>query len=120
MVIGIGANCRSHPEGDTLYAATDLLSAGAAVESTALFERLAVNLAAELDRWDRGRGFAAIRAAWLARAIGVGEAITVNLADRAVAGRFDALDGDGRLVLALPDGARQTISAGDLFFARAG
>lgn len=120
VVIGIGANCRSHPGSDTVYPATDLLSAGAAVGTTELFERLAVNFAAEIDRWDHGRGFAAIRAAWLDRAIGVGEAITVNLPDRAVAGRFDALDGDGRLVLALPDGASETISAGDLFFARAG
>jgi len=120
VVIGIGANCRSHPESATVHAATDLLSAGASVESAALFERLAANFATELGRWDRGKAFAAIRAAWLDRAIGVGEAITVNLPDRAVAGRFDALDGDGRLVLTLPDGARQTISAGDLFFARAG
>jgi BirA family transcriptional regulator, biotin operon repressor / biotin---[acetyl-CoA-carboxylase] ligase len=120
VVIGIGANCRSHPEGATVYPATDLLSAGVAIEATALFERLALNFAAELRRWDRGKGFAAVRAAWLERAIGVGEAITVNLPDRAVAGRFDSLDGDGRLVLALPDGARETISAGDLFFARAG
>ncbi len=120
VVIGIGVNCRSHPDSDTVYPATDLFSAGVVVESTALFEQLAVNFDAELGRWDRGKGFAAIRAAWLDRAIGVGEAITVNLPDRAVAGRFDALDGDGRLVLALPDGARQTISAGDLFFARAG
>lgn len=120
VVIGIGVNCRSHPAGEAVYPATDLLSAGAAVDSDVLFERLATNLAAELALWDRGRGFDAIRAAWLARAIGVGEAITVNLPDRALVGRFDALDGDGRLVLALPDGARETISAGDLFFARAG
>jgi BirA family biotin operon repressor/biotin-[acetyl-CoA-carboxylase] ligase len=77
-------------------------------------------MAGELRRWDRGQGFAAIRAAWLGRASGIGEAIRVSLADRVIDGSFDTLDADGRLVLTRRDGGRETVSAGDLFFARHG
>ena len=77
-------------------------------------------MADEILRWNRGAGFSDIRAAWLDRAFGVGEPITVNLADRAIDGRFDTLDDDGRLVLSRPGGGRETISAGDLFFAGRG
>lgn len=120
LAVGIGVNCRSHPEEGTVHAAGDLVSAGVAVECEALFERLAVNMAEEIHRWDKGAGFADIRSAWLDRAFGVGEPITVNLADRSIEGRFDTLDDAGRLVLGRPDGGSETISAGDLFFAGRG
>ena len=62
------------------------------------------------------RNFAAIRRAWLARALGLGEPIRVNLTARSIDGRFETIDEEGRLVLARNDGARETISAGDVFF----
>lgn len=120
VVVGIGVNCVSHPGEGTTYAAGDFRSLGAPVEAEALFAALAKRMAGELTVWDRGHGFAAIRAAWLARAGGIGEAIRVNLADRALDGRFESLDADGRLVLLRTDGVRETVSAGDLFFAAAG
>jgi BirA family biotin operon repressor/biotin-[acetyl-CoA-carboxylase] ligase len=72
-------------------------------------------MAEEIGVWDRGRGFAETRAAWLARAAGLGEAIRVNLADGSREGRFEALDDDGRLVLAAADGRREIVGAGDVF-----
>lgn len=120
VVVGIGVNCVSHPETGTTHVAGDFLSRGAPVDAEALFLALANRLATEMDVWDRGRGFAAVRAAWLARAGGLGEPIRVNLADRALDGRFDSLDADGRLILLRSDGARETVSAGDLFFAATG
>ena len=120
VVVGIGVNCVSHPETGATYAAGDFLSAGAPVEAEALFTALARRMASELTVWDRGRGFAPIRSAWLKRAQGLGEPIRVNLADRALDGRFDSLDADGRLVLLRTDGVRETVSAGDLFFAATG
>ena len=81
---------------------------------------LARRMADELKVWDHGRAFSATRAAWLSRAGGIGDPIRVNLADRALDGRFDSLDAEGRLVLRRPDGARETVSAGDLFFAATG
>ena len=77
-------------------------------------------MADELTRWDRGLNFAAVRGAWLSRAVGVGEPIRVNLSDRVIDGRFDSLDADGRLVMIRPDGRRETVSAGDLYFAARG
>jgi BirA family biotin operon repressor/biotin-[acetyl-CoA-carboxylase] ligase len=90
------------------------------VEAEALFARLATRMDEELNRWDRGRGFADVRTAWLARAAGVGEPIRVNLAGGVVAGRFEALDETGRLVLARADGERQLIGAGDVFLSTTG
>jgi len=120
VVVGIGVNCVSHPESGTTHAAGDFLSLGAPVEAEALFMALARRMANELMVWDRGRGFSQTRAAWLSRAGGIGETIRVNLADRALDGRFDSLDAEGRLVLRRADGGRETVSAGDLFFAATG
>jgi BirA family biotin operon repressor/biotin-[acetyl-CoA-carboxylase] ligase len=75
-------------------------------------------MADEIVRWDRGSGFGAIRSAWLTRSAGIGEAIRVNLPGRSVDGQFQELDALGRLVLARPDGTRETFSAGDVFFPR--
>ena len=61
------------------------------------------------------RGFAAIRADWLRRAAGIGGEMLVRLPGRELAGRFEALDERGRLLLRLADGALETISAGDVF-----
>jgi BirA family biotin operon repressor/biotin-[acetyl-CoA-carboxylase] ligase len=69
-----------------------------------------------LRLWDQGRGVAAIRDAWIERAQGIGEPVTVNLPDRQIHGLFDGIDVEGRLMLALPDGSRQTIASGDVFF----
>ncbi|MEJ0012936.1 MAG: biotin--[acetyl-CoA-carboxylase] ligase [Bauldia sp.] len=119
VVVGIGVNCVAHPEITGAYPATDFAARGIAVEADALFAALAVRMASELARWDRGAGFAQTRSAWLARSGGLGEAIRVNLADRTVDGRFADLDDAGRLILLRADGRRETISAGDVFFAAA-
>jgi BirA family biotin operon repressor/biotin-[acetyl-CoA-carboxylase] ligase len=116
VVVGMGVNCRSHPQAATNYPASDFAARGVPLEAEALFGRLARRMAEEIARWDRGRGFAAIRAAWLARSLGIGDPIRVNLTDRTIDGRFDTLDETGRLVLTRPDGARETVSAGDVFF----
>lgn len=120
VVIGIGVNCVSHPESGTTHAAGNFRSLGAPVGVEDVFAALARRMEDELTVWDSGRGFGQTRAAWLSRAGGIGEPIRVNLADRTLDGRFDSLDAEGRLVLRQSDGARATVSAGDLFFAAAG
>ena len=120
VVIGIGVNCVSHPELTDGQAAGDFGARGLPVDAETLFARLAVRMDEELRLWDRGRGFAEVRQAWLARAAGVGEPIRVNLATGAVTGRFEALDEDGRLVLLRDDGRRQSIGAGDVFLSATG
>lgn len=117
VVVGFGANCDSHPDVDGPVPASDFAARGIRLEAEALFAALARSMAAELARWDRGAGFAAVRSAWLARSAGVGEPIRVNLEGRSIDGRFEDLDAGGRLVLLRNDGVRETFSAGDVFFA---
>ena len=70
VVVGIGINCAHHPAG-TPYPATDLAACGVRVSPDRLFEALASAMRRRLAQWDRGTGFASIRADWLARAAGL-------------------------------------------------
>jgi len=114
VAVGIGVNCAQHPEG-TEYPSTDLASAGVVVAPETLFRALSRVMLTRLAQWNRGDGFAAIRADWMARAAGLGRPIRVRLGDRAVDGSFEALDPVGRLLLRRADGAVETIAAGDVF-----
>jgi BirA family biotin operon repressor/biotin-[acetyl-CoA-carboxylase] ligase len=113
-VIGIGVNCTRHPEGMD-YPATDLAAAGAIVGPEALFRALSRTMLVRVSEWDRGRGFAGIRTAWLARAIGLSEPIRVRLPERELLGRFESLDDAGRLLLRRDNGTLEAIAAGDIF-----
>ncbi len=116
LVLGVGINLRHFPEGGDV-AATSLAAEGAPPMTPAgLLERYLEALALWYGRW-REHGFAPIRAAWMARARGLGEPIVVRLADRTLTGTFADLDSDGVLLLDRDDGAgRQRIAAGDVFF----
>ncbi len=114
VALGIGVNCTNHPA-DADFPATDLAAAGAAIAPEALFAALSAKMLGRIAQWNAGDGFSTIRADWLARAAGVGEDIRVRLSDRELAGRFEALDDTGGLVLRLPDGNVTTITAGDVF-----
>jgi BirA family biotin operon repressor/biotin-[acetyl-CoA-carboxylase] ligase len=114
-VIGIGANCASHPATAAGRPATDLQAHGAAVGPQALFARLSATMCRRLLQWDRGRGIAAVLADWLATAHGIGEAIVVRNGPGEMQGRFAGLDPAGRLLLELPGGGIEKISAGDVF-----
>jgi BirA family biotin operon repressor/biotin-[acetyl-CoA-carboxylase] ligase len=117
VAIGFGVNCVSHPDLHDQHGATDFAAAGITVGAEALFDALAIRAAEEIASWDRGAGFAATRAAWLARAIGSGEPVRVNLAGRTVEGSYETLDEEGRLIVRRADGTREAFSAGDVFFA---
>ncbi len=118
--IGIGVNCAHHPV-ETPYPANDFAAAGFDLSPAVLLARLGERWNARVRVWDRGEGFAAICAAWLLRATGIGGAIEVRLPDRTLAGTFEAIDEEGALLLRKADGAREAISAGDVFpIARAG
>ena len=113
VAIGIGVNCATHPK-DTPYPATDLATAGALVAPTQVFAALSAAMLRRLEQWQRGQGFAGIRADWLKRAAGLGEAIRVRLPEREFAGRFQGLDDAGRL-LVLEAGGVTTVTAGEVF-----
>lgn len=115
VVIGIGVNVRFKPD-NPLYPVTCLADEGATVFPEELFAHLFETMADVLQIWDRGQGAAAVTALWRDIACGVGEAITVNLSDCSLKGRFEGIDDQGLLRLELEDGTRRTISAGDVFF----
>ncbi|MEX2036556.1 MAG: biotin--[acetyl-CoA-carboxylase] ligase, partial [Xanthobacteraceae bacterium] len=113
VAIGIGVNCVHHPAA-TNHPATDLAAAGVRASPETLLAPLSRAMLVRLAQWNRGTGFAAIRADWLARAAGLGKPIRVTLAEAELAGRFETIDETGRLVLRLADGTMQTVAAGDV------
>lgn len=136
VVIGIGVNCAHHPPvlptlppdveptparpapfGDraVLFPATDLRAHGAPITPEQLFMRLSATMCLRIAEWDRGRGFSKILGGWLSAARGLGEDIRVRQGETEKTGRFVGLDQAGRLVLELPGGAMEKISAGDVF-----
>lgn len=114
VVIGIGINCAHHPEG-TPYAATDLGAHGAAITPSQMFKALSAAMIERLRLWDRGNGFAIVRDEWLAHAAGIGGDIVVRLPNRQLAGKFESLDEAGRLMLRMPQGNLEAITAGEVF-----
>ena len=113
VAIGIGVNCVHHPAA-TSHPATDLAAAGVRASPETLLAPLSRAMLVRLAQWNRGTGFAAIRADWLARAAGLGKPIRVTLAEADLAGRFETIDETGRLVIRLADGTMQTVAAGDV------
>jgi BirA family biotin operon repressor/biotin-[acetyl-CoA-carboxylase] ligase len=112
IAIGIGVNCLHHPA-NAEYPATDLATLGARVTADALFVALSDAMVRRLGEWQGG--FAPIRAAWLARAAGLGGELRARLGTRELTGCFESLDQDGRLLLRRADGAVETIAAGEVF-----
>jgi BirA family biotin operon repressor/biotin-[acetyl-CoA-carboxylase] ligase len=113
VVIGIGVNCAHHPA-DTDFPATDLASAGLRASPEKVFEALSGAMAKRIEQWDRGAGFAMVRADWLKRAASLGDDIKVAVTDGTRTGRFETVDERGCLVLRLPNGTTETIAAGDV------
>lgn len=115
VVSGLGINLTSHPQ-ESRTPATDLATEGApGVEAGPLLGLYLEQLAGLTRRWGSS-GFGDIREAWLARAVGLGETVTVARGLELLAGRFETLDGQGNLILQCEDGRREVVSAGDVFF----
>lgn len=120
LAIGIGLNLAHFPE-NTPYPATSLEAESG---QTVTVERALTALSAGFDRWyaiwQQPAGFEAVRKAWLQRARGIGEEITVRLADETLVGNFENLSSEGALHLKLPTGEMREITAGDVFFGTTG
>ncbi len=114
-VIGFGVNIAAHPQ-NLPYAASSLAALGAQVTAELLLGRLVSEMALWLDRWQAGAGFAAIRAAWLGHAAGLGENIRVASGVRTLNGIFRGIDAAGQLILETQAGL-ESIAAGDVFLA---
>lgn len=113
IVVGIGVNCAHHPD-RTRYPSTDLSACGAPVSPEEVFQQLSARMCERLIQWNEGAGFASTRADWLQYAFRHGGNIRVSIGEGDVTGIFDTLDDTGRLVLRLPDGGQQAITAGEV------
>ncbi len=61
-------------------------------------------------------GFRDIRNAWLERAAGLGQPVSVQAGASTISGIFDTIDDSGCLIVGTSDGKRIPISAGDVHF----
>jgi BirA family biotin operon repressor/biotin-[acetyl-CoA-carboxylase] ligase len=118
VVIGIGANLAQAPE--VPGRETVALSAyGPAPDRDLFAQSLAAAFAAELALW-RSAGLAALIARWSAAAHPPGTPLLVGEpGEEALPGRFAGLDATGALILALDDGTKRTIQAGEVRLAPA-
>ncbi|MBI2373829.1 MAG: biotin--[acetyl-CoA-carboxylase] ligase [Deltaproteobacteria bacterium] len=111
-VVGIGINLHSRGRPEALSSiATSLeeLSTRGGADLVALFVALAEELEGGLDALELPVGRQRLHAAWTARAIGIGERVSVGEAEGVIIGLAE----DGALVLETKDGRRK-VYAGDL------
>ena len=114
VVLGFGVNCKSHPQ-QSLYPATNLKEQGLQIDADDLLVSLAKHIDSLLCHWNRGQSFARIREQWFAKALGIGQEITIKLAEGEQQGTFENIDELGLLELRLNTGELKKISAGDVF-----
>jgi BirA family biotin operon repressor/biotin-[acetyl-CoA-carboxylase] ligase len=115
VAAGIGVNVVAAPEG-LPYPAVAIAEMGSAASAEDLFVALSDAWAGYARVWDGGRGFAIIRREWLARAAGIGGDVAVSSGGEVLAGVFETIDDEGRLVIRIADGQRRTITAGEVHF----
>lgn len=115
VVIGIGVNLASAPEGMPFPAAS-LAARGFIVHPETMFAALTDAWAGFGRLWDGGRGMPRLRDLWVQKAAGLGQAVTVSTGDRVVEGVFETLDNDGRMILRTADNTELPISAGEVHF----
>jgi BirA family biotin operon repressor/biotin-[acetyl-CoA-carboxylase] ligase len=113
VIVGVGINLVHAPD-DAGWPATSLCAEGAPELAIGpALEALCRGFHHWYGRW-RDDGFAELRAAWLARAAGIGGPMEARLADGTLHGRFKGIDQGGALILE-QDGRERLISAGDVF-----
>ena len=116
VVIGVGANLASHPEGTERPATSLVAETSIAVGADLFLADLASGFARLLAQWRDG--LSAIRDAWLTAAHPVGTALVTHETTGApLAGAFDGLEPGGACRLRLADGGVRLIHAGDVFLA---
>lgn len=105
-VIGVGLNV-AHAPAVPDRPATYLKAHGLHPDLPALLDDVAEAMRDWLDRWGEGRGFAAVREAWLNRAHPIGERMSMNTGTERVFGAFMGLDAEGAILLDAGEGVRR-------------
>ena len=119
LAVGIGVNLIAAPdpsqvEPGAVPPVSVLGETGLRIAPETLLDALAPAFAA-LERQLETDGFAPIRAAWMARAARLGEAVTAHTGSTTRHGIFEGIDDTGALILRSPQGT-ETLPAADLYF----
>lgn len=118
VIVGIGINLVSHPEIEG-HRIGDLAGLGAGlVDRDAMLVALSRDFHDRVTVWQAG-GFQALRAAWIARAAGMGRAVRVEDGSRTLHGELVDIDGEGALLLAETPAIRHRVVSGSLFLEEA-
>ncbi len=119
IIVGIGVNIANAPEGVDQditcvhkHLAHDVQSPP---DAHGLAQSIAATFMSRFRQWQRA-GFEPQRAAWLARAYGLGCRVTASTPAGSCAGVFEALNENGALVLRLDTGELRSIAAADAIF----
>lgn len=119
LVTGFGVNLAAVPPAAVLEpGAVRPVALAAATGIVITPEVFLTELAPAIAEWGgrlRAEGFAPIRAAWLARARGLGQPVVARLPGRVVSGTFQTIDETGAIVLATPAGP-VVLPAADVHF----
>jgi len=115
IVIGVGLNL-AHGANLEDRATSCLSDHGLEILPTEILAYLDQAMLLRLHQWDRGNGFSAIRASWLAMAGKAGRPITVHEGANVIKGRFEGLSQEGRLLVRLDGGTVKEIAWGDVLF----
>jgi BirA family transcriptional regulator, biotin operon repressor / biotin---[acetyl-CoA-carboxylase] ligase len=111
VAIGCGINVAHAPEG-LAYPVTHLCAFGDATRDQ-VFAGYRSSLAHWLAMWDEGNDFETIRLAWTQRAVGIGETVSMHVADMTITGRFVGLSAQGAIIIKDQD-RTHTLFSGDL------
>lgn len=113
ILIGIGVNLWDVPTDAPEEAIALSKSSGGAPSARHFAERLDGHFRHFWSLFE-AQGFSAIRQAWLSRAAGIGQPLTVRRHDTTQDGHFRGIDEDGALLLETEQGVER-ITAGDVF-----
>lgn len=117
ILVGIGINLAARPEvADRTV--THLAAHGVEVAPRDLLHHIAGALSRWLAVWSGGRGFPAVREAWMARAHAVGSRLTVKGRETTFSGTYEGLGPDGSLELCSETGERLSVTHGDVSLVR--
>ncbi|WP_051710894.1 biotin--[acetyl-CoA-carboxylase] ligase [Streptomyces sp. NRRL S-350] len=123
VVVGLGLNVSLRAAELPVPTAASLALAGAATTDRGTLLRALLRELAELYReWTAAAGdphASDLLRAYVDRCTTLGRQVRVHLpGDRELTGEAVAVDGDGRLVVRTPDGARRAVGAGDVVHVR--
>lgn len=115
VVVGMGLNLQSHPQGTT-YPATDLFSeTHLSLQPDHVMDTLLKTMDILYTQWLE-KGFSLLREEWSKWAYGIGQEIQLVTDQKTLTGTYLGIDDQGSLKIKLEDTSIKTVRSGDVFF----